>query len=490
MTQGVIVSHCFNNMVSEKEQEAFTNIKNLITNYQGPILGSLNEREDIKNLLPVGSNLEDDLNYLNYENPNRHKAPDIIYEWIKDNNVQTIYLVGCHYNLCIRGVYNAIELASQKLPKPWQDTFQAFIIEECTAILLDDDIVTVNEYAKAGNEIYNVIPLTQIDLGDHKDNFVRLQVVERELVDFHSFDAEFKKRVELNQYPIRVKINEGPDLDYLKVGDTKFVDYLTSLTGADNIEIETDNLIEKNEQVKIIKWFNHLPFLAYQNNESLKGKNLEKKIMHFVGNHRWPRFVLSQWLHANHRDTCLLTYWFTHNYLDNPEWGTDQLLEYMTSEQIQEHNNILPLTINTDENKDHPGYIDWKFTSPLLPFYNTAFVDLVCETWHEGHTFMPTEKIARPLITKNPFIVYGPKHFLKNLRQLGFKTFDDFWSESYDNDSGTERINKIKIILDQIINMSMQQLTKLYQDMLPTLEHNLTVYNNMTHKEIMKVFDK
>ena len=67
MTQGVIVSHCFNNMVSEKEQEAFTNIKNLIANYQGPILGSLNEREDIKNLLPVGSNLEDDLNYLNYD---------------------------------------------------------------------------------------------------------------------------------------------------------------------------------------------------------------------------------------------------------------------------------------------------------------------------------------------------------------------------------------------------------------------------------------
>ena len=26
---------------------------------------------------------------------------------------------------------------------------------------------------------------------------------------------------------------------------------------------------------------------------------------------------------------------------------------------------------------------------------------------------------------------------MENLRQLGFKTFDDFWSESYDNDSGT-----------------------------------------------------
>ena len=162
----------------------------------------------------------------------------------------------------------------------------------------------------------------------------------------------------------------------------------------------------------------------------------------------------------------------------------------MTSGQIQEHNNILPLTIDTNENKDHPGYIDWKFTSPLLPFYNIAFVDLVCETWHEGQTFMPTEKIARPLITKNPFVVYGPKHFLKNLRQLGFKTFDDFWSESYDHHSGQQRINKIKIIINQIINSSMQQLTNLYQEMLPILEHNLEVYNNLQHKDIMKVFDK
>jgi hypothetical protein len=347
MTTGILVSHCFNNMRSNKEHEAFNNIKNLIENYQGPILGSLNEREDIKHLLPVGSNLGDDLNYLNYENPNRHRAPDIIYNWIKENNVQTIYLVGCHYNLCIRGVYNAIELASKKLPKPWQKTFEAYIIKECTAILSDDKVITVDEYEQAGNTIYNVIPLQHIDLGDHKDNFVRLQVVERELVDFNSFDMEFKKRIERNQYPIRVKINEGPDLNYLKVGDTTFVNYLTSLTDANNIEIETDNLIENNNQVKIIKWFNHLPFLAYQNNWNTTKKVFEKKLMHFVGNHRWPRFVLSQWLHSNHRNNCLLTYWFTHNYLDNPQWGTSKLLEFMTSKQIQEHDNILPLTIKT-----------------------------------------------------------------------------------------------------------------------------------------------
>ena len=34
----------------------------------------------------------------------------------------------------------------------------------------------------------------------------------------------------------------------------------------------------------------------------------------------------------------------------------------------------------------------------------------------------------------------------------------------------------------------MQQLTALYEEMLPILEHNLQIYNNLQHENIMKVF--
>ncbi len=319
-----------------------------------------------------------------------------------------------------------------------------------------------------------------------QDNFIRIQVVEKELVDFDAFEKEFKKRIESKQFPIRVKINEGPELDLLTVNNTNFVDYLITQTPAQNIEIETDNLLENNSKVKIIKFFNHLPFLAYQNIESTN-KTFDKKVMQFVGNYRWPRFVLSQWLYENHSSDCFLTYWFTHNYLQAPP---QELLKCLTQEQIAKHVNRLPLTIDTNEIKDHSGYIDWKHTNPLLPFYNKAFLDVVCETWHEGNTFMPTEKIARPLVCKNPFIVYGPVNFLQNLKKLGFKTFGDFWSEDYDTMHGKDRIEAIKPLINWITKMNTTELNDLYQKLLPTLEHNQQVYNKLSHQTITLAFKK
>ena len=322
-----------------------------------------------------------------------------------------------------------------------------------------------------------------------EDNFVRIQIVERDLVDWDNFIVNFQQRINAGDYPIRVKINEGPDLNLLKIGNKKFIDLLCTYTPRRNIEIETDNLIETHKKVKIIKFYNHLPFLAYQNYKHTD-KKFDKKIMQFVGCHRWPRFVLSQWLYTKYSESCHLTYWFTHSYFDSPQYGRGPLLDFMTEEQIQIHNLKLPLKIDTNESKQHLGYIDWKETNALLPFYDSAFIDMVCETWHEGNTFMPTEKIGRPLACKNPFLVYGPINFLSNLKKLGFKTFDHFWSETYDSMQGKERLHELKRIIDIIMSMEIKQLDQMYQKMLPILEHNYKVYNEMTHKKIMEVFDK
>jgi hypothetical protein len=53
-----------------------------------------------------------------------------------------------------------------------------------------------------------------------------------------------------------------------------------------------------------------------------------------------------------------------------------------------------------------------------------------------------------------PFVVYGPIDHLKNLKKLGFKTYNDFWNESYDQYQGIERWKKIQQVIDQILKMS------------------------------------
>ncbi len=137
---------------------------------------------------------------------------------------------------------------------------------------------------------------------------------------------------------------------------------------------------------------------------------------------------------------------------------------------------------------DNTGFIDFEKAYDITNFYNDIFIDIVCETWHEGNTFMPTEKIGRCLISKTPFIVYGGKNYLFNLKKLGFLTFGNIFDESYDNHEGIERIFKIKKIIDFLGEKNYEELISINQKIDDILEHNLQVYLGLTQEKIKKVF--
>jgi len=88
----------------------------------------------------------------------------------------------------------------------------------------------------------------------------------------------------------------------------------------------------------------------------------------------------------------------------------------------------------------------------LLTYYDQFQIEIVAETMTRGTTFFPTEKTVRPIMGSKPMLVFGPNGHMKNLRQLGFKTFDNLWSEEYDNYEGPDRWNQIKKIIVDIIN--------------------------------------
>ena len=157
--------YCFQKQIMRKKnylQIFIKNIKTLLANYKGPILGSLNEREDVKALIPTEWDLDIDLN-LNM--PNSDHAPGVITDWVKKFDIDTVYLVGFHYNLCLRGVYNACELVNKALPdewpREWRKNFKAQIIEECTAVLLDDKVMTIKQYHK-DEPFINTIKLVNV----------------------------------------------------------------------------------------------------------------------------------------------------------------------------------------------------------------------------------------------------------------------------------------------------------------------------------------
>ena len=79
-------------------------------------------------------------------------------------------------------------------------------------------------------------------------------------------------------------------------------------------------------------------------------------------------------------------------------------------------------------------------------------------------------------------------NYLNNLKRLGFKTFDNYWDEEYDIHKEVNRIDKIKLILQEISSWALDELSNKLQDMESTLDHNLTVFKELTYDKINTTF--
>lgn len=98
-----------------------------------------------------------------------------------------------------------------------------------------------------------------------------------------------------------------------------------------------------------------------------------------------------------------------------------------------------------------PENPEWgKTHMALLNFYHNFDIEIVVETWTRGVTFSPTEKTIRPTLAGKPFIIYGPKDFMKNYRELGFRSYSECWDESYDDHSGLERWTRMQALIEDL----------------------------------------
>ena len=102
---------------------------------------------------------------------------------------------------------------------------------------------------------------------------------------------------------------------------------------------------------------------------------------------------------------------------------------------------------------------------------------MVAETLTNSHTIFFTEKIYKPIICGSPFFVLGNRHSLKSLQNLGFKTFSDWWDESYDEYySHYERSKKVFSIVKDLSNKPKSYLNSMLLEQKEILVHN---HNNM-----------
>jgi hypothetical protein len=113
--------------------------------------------------------------------------------------------------------------------------------------------------------------------------------------------------------------------------------------------------------------------------------------------------------------------------------------EFKTDELTQPNRSDLDLLQKSDwEDYSHFSLAygrPWSGREHILPtnlFDETAF-SLVVETSVFNGNFHVTEKTLRNFLLKQPFLVFSSQYFLRELRNIGFRTFEGIINEDYDS---------------------------------------------------------
>lgn len=110
--------------------------------------------------------------------------------------------------------------------------------------------------------------------------------------------------------------------------------------------------------------------------------------------------------------------------------------------------------------------------SQIIPFgvYNRSAYTIVAETNYENSYSFYTEKIVKPIVAERMFLVFSGQHYLRNLRSLGFKTFNSIIDESYDNES--DMATRFSMINEQINYLLAQSQDVILEKIQPITSHN------------------
>ena len=105
--------------------------------------------------------------------------------------------------------------------------------------------------------------------------------------------------------------------------------------------------------------------------------------------------------------------------------------------------------------------------------YSTSLVSVVTETFFHREEIHLTEKIFKAITWRHPFVLVATSGSLAYLHTLGFKTFHEFWDESYDQEQDhVLRMNQIIAVLKSIASWGQTQQRQFLLDVQPIIEHN------------------
>lgn len=116
-----------------------------------------------------------------------------------------------------------------------------------------------------------------------------------------------------------------------------------------------------------------------------------------------------------------------------------------------------------------------------------SFLYVCTETvFNYPHSYL-SEKSYKGITTKRPFVIVGAPNSLALLQSYGFKTFNDWWDESYDSEQNHSlRILSIYNIIKDMCEKSLDDLQIMCDGMSSVLEYNFNHYQTFCQAELSK----
>jgi len=291
------------------------------------------------------------------------------------------------------------------------------------------------------------------------------------------------------------------NLKKLKLPLDKIV-FVTNDLNAEQIHKEFGS----NERIKVISYMwnvydikrltknKHLRKVTAQEEIDYKKININK-VKHFLKVNRTNR---------PERDLCMLFIEKENLYnefkISFPQLGEDlfpphnRFKKYTTSELIESLKSKLPFDIDVTDKTNHgpAGLGKGKFDADLpfqpIHYRNTLisvvmgafpFVDNCCHLHSSTYN---------PIYQGHPIIQFGPYKSLEKMREQGFKTFDKWWDESYDDiEDGWERFEAVLSLVHKISTLPKHKVLGMLDEMIGVLQHNIDLINSYS---IENLYDK
>jgi hypothetical protein len=121
-----------------------------------------------------------------------------------------------------------------------------------------------------------------------------------------------------------------------------------------------------------------------------------------------------------------------------------------------------------------------KIINQLYSVYDSTLISVVTESNFVNKQIYHSEKTWKPIANKHPFIIVGPAGSLEKLKSLGYRTFSDFWDESYDLETNdTHRLLRIASLCKSISKWSISKKKDFFYESMHITKHNYKILKSI-----------